>query len=157
MKKSFSSHAEVAKVWALSNNEEGRAGNVYFYGDTIYSYGSHFPMAQKTNKEDYATGKRYVLVSTDRYSNSTSKHQMHVNRALNRCNYYTIDVPTLNGNMVKAWANQLKELKCKFDKARKPEMYQRMANDLWVNIKKYYNDFKGVEIPAELCKAYNFA
>lgn len=60
-------------------------GNVYSEGDTIFSFGSHFPMAivmrQKLN-DSYSrhirptVGEpRWVLVNGDRYSATTSKHQ----------------------------------------------------------------------------------
>lgn len=66
MKRVFSSHNEVCKVWASRNQDEGRAGNISFMGDTIYSYG-WFEMA--TFIDD-----KTVLVTTDRYSSSTSNH-----------------------------------------------------------------------------------
>jgi len=42
--------------------------NIISDGCTIYSYGSHFPMARHT-----AEGT--ILVNEDRYSRTTSKHQ----------------------------------------------------------------------------------
>ena len=50
--------------------EDGRTpnGNIWFEGDVIYSYGTHFPMAVRL------PGGFYVL-NGDRYSPTTSNHQ----------------------------------------------------------------------------------
>jgi hypothetical protein len=45
MRKVLKDRHEVAHVWAAQSQPEGRAGNVWFDGPTIYSYGRHFPMA----------------------------------------------------------------------------------------------------------------
>lgn len=37
MKKVFSTHSEVAHIWAQQNQREGEASNMFFEGDTIYS------------------------------------------------------------------------------------------------------------------------
>jgi hypothetical protein len=39
---------DVAHVWAhqLQSHARNKRGNFYFQGDTIYSYGSHFPIAK---------------------------------------------------------------------------------------------------------------
>jgi len=66
------SNAEVAHVWAQQNQSHGRNSNdsFYFRGDTIYSDGSHFPIAKF---HDYNT----VLFTTQGYSNTTSRHISH--------------------------------------------------------------------------------
>lgn len=46
--------------------------NIFFTGDTIYSYGYHFPMAIKLGF--------YYLVNADSYSPTTGKHQSYVQR-----------------------------------------------------------------------------
>lgn len=46
----------------------GKANSVYFDGNTLYSYGTHFPMAVRVGKNLYAWNE-------NRYSNTTSKHQ----------------------------------------------------------------------------------
>lgn len=67
MKKVFSSASEVCHVWASRRQSEGRAGNVFFDGDTIYSYGKHFPIARHVADDT-------ILFATQGYSKSTSKH-----------------------------------------------------------------------------------
>ena len=64
----FDNHG-VAHAWASRSQDEGRSanGNFYFVGDTIYSYGSHFPVAMFYGE--------LVLINDDSYSVSTSRHQ----------------------------------------------------------------------------------
>jgi len=78
MKKVFSSHSEVAHVWASRTQEFGTAGNVSFQGDKILSY-HWWTMAQF-----YVTksGKKYVFIRNWSYSSSTGKHLGIVQRAI---------------------------------------------------------------------------
>jgi len=79
------SHREIADSWVAFNSEgeynrSERSGfNVYYRGDTIYSYGSHFPIASFATGP---TGERVVLFTDRSYSFSTAKHKGIVNRAL---------------------------------------------------------------------------
>lgn len=72
---------QCVHVWAQRSQDEGRTnnGNIYFVGDTIYSYGHHFPMGHFLNKND-------VLLNDDQYSISTSKHQAAVRMATRQYN-----------------------------------------------------------------------
>lgn len=71
----------VAHVWAQQTQEFGRSsnGNFYFRGDTIYSYGTHFPIARFVTN---AAGERAVLFTTDRNSVTTAQHISDVRGAL---------------------------------------------------------------------------
>lgn len=73
--------AEVAHIWAAGKQESGRnsARNIFFSGETIYSYGSHFPMATIT----VAKGQKIALHTTRTYSNTTAKHQAWARYATN--------------------------------------------------------------------------
>jgi len=74
MKKVFSSHSEVAHVWAQQIQEEGIANNVSFRNESIYSYG-WWIMAKFVRPN-------LVLVRDWSYSNSTAKHLGHVKSAI---------------------------------------------------------------------------
>lgn len=89
MKKVFSNTQEVAHVWAQFNQDQGRNGghSVFFCGNTIYSYGSHFPMAHRIG--DTTT----ILINDDSYSATTSSHQREVINAIPQF-YNTINVST---------------------------------------------------------------
>lgn len=67
MKKVVSS-SQVCHLWAHQSQSEARngKGSIYFNGDTIYSYGSHFPMARHVNGA--------VLFTTRSYSTTTAQH-----------------------------------------------------------------------------------
>lgn len=77
-------HHTVISRWgsrASTNEPEDRlsmtGGNVFATGDTIYSYGRHFPMA--TIVRDSRTNEpTFILINGDRYSNTTSGHQSSV-------------------------------------------------------------------------------
>lgn len=72
---------QVMHLWAHQSQDSARSsqGNVFFEGDTIYSYGYHFPMARLfTNKR----GKRLAIVTTKRYSSTTAGHVSGTRSAL---------------------------------------------------------------------------
>jgi len=77
MKKVFSSHNEAAHIWASQSQNEGRGGNVFFEGETIYSYGRHFPVAR------FAPEYGDIALFTSRgYSSSTGKHKGIIRAAI---------------------------------------------------------------------------
>jgi hypothetical protein len=72
---------EIPHLWAHRTQDEARnrQGNLCFTGDTIYSYGSHFPIARHVVNE---AGKRAVLFTTATYSVTTSGHCSAVRSAI---------------------------------------------------------------------------
>lgn len=76
MKTVFNNH-ECMHIFAQQTHDQGRTnnGNVFFTGDTIYSYGHHFPMAHFIDNNT-------VLVNNDSYSVSTSSHQSDLGGAI---------------------------------------------------------------------------
>ena len=74
MKRVFSSHEEVARVWASQTQEEGRGKRVFFRGPVIYSHGTHFPIARIISST--------AVFTTKTYSPSTNQHVSHANRAV---------------------------------------------------------------------------
>lgn len=89
MKKVFGSISQVIEKWTELSQPEGRAGSVFFEGNTIYSYGHHFPLASIYQKE------KIILVNNGRYSFTTAKHKNWVYRAIrNKYLYKTIEVET---------------------------------------------------------------
>lgn len=70
---------EVAHLWAHQVRESARGSHFYFEGDTIYSYGPHFPIARHiTNKR----GQKAILFTTEGRSQSTSAHKNLVSAAI---------------------------------------------------------------------------
>lgn len=111
MKQVFNSH-EVAHIWALQQQDAGRnaANNFYFRGQTIYSYGSHFPIATIVGND--------VLFTMRTYSNTTAKHIGRARQAVSHLNFiWCYDVPTNlkyatdeHTNNLNRWKREIKSL-----------------------------------------------
>lgn len=74
--------SEVPHLWFHKAQDSARSkgrGNLYFEGDTIYSYGSHFPIARHVQNK---RGQAAVLFTTRDYSVTTSGHKGMVRRAI---------------------------------------------------------------------------
>lgn len=74
--------SEIAHLWAHKAVPSARCGgnnNFYFTGDTIYSYGSHFPIARHITNE---RGEAAILFTTRDYSSTTSGHKSAVRSAI---------------------------------------------------------------------------
>lgn len=83
--------AMVAQLWANKAQETAQNSNksFYFYEGTIYSYGTHFPIAKHvTNKH----GESAVLFTTRNYSHSTSAHKSLVRRACRHLTMFNVNV-----------------------------------------------------------------
>jgi hypothetical protein len=80
-KKQVFDTGEIPHLWAHRTQDEARnrQGNLYFTGDTIYSYGSHFPIARHVTND---AGERAVLFTTAAYSVTTSSHCSAVRSAI---------------------------------------------------------------------------
>lgn len=67
----------VCHVWAQQNQDCGRNqnGSLYFTGSTIYSYGSHFPIANFVKSDT-------VLFTCESYGNTTAKHKNYTRQAI---------------------------------------------------------------------------
>ena len=72
---------EIPHLWAHRTQDEARnrQGNLYFTGNTIYSYGSHFPIARHVTND---AGERAILLTTATYSVTTSSHCSAVRSAI---------------------------------------------------------------------------
>lgn len=75
----------VAHLWANKSQDSARNTyrNFYFNGGTIYSYGSHFPIARHVTRK----GKSAVLFTTRSRSVTTAGHKRIVESA---CQYLTV-------------------------------------------------------------------
>lgn len=78
---------EVAHLWANKSRSSAKASNFYFNGDTIYSYGSHSPIARH-----HKAG--CVLMTTQTYSRSTSRHIGYVRSASHHLTTFHVEDPT---------------------------------------------------------------
>lgn len=80
MKHVVSNH-EVPHLWAHQSQPDAKnaGGSFYFNGDTIYSYGSHFPIARHARD---AAGLHVVLVTTRTYGVTTQRHVSRTRQAI---------------------------------------------------------------------------
>jgi hypothetical protein len=79
MKTVFSSNLELSKVWANQTQQIGRASNMFFDGEIIYSYGHHYQIAHFI---DAPNGQKVCFINSNGFSNSTAKHTNHVWRSI---------------------------------------------------------------------------
>jgi hypothetical protein len=75
---------EVAHRWAKQHVNRrgqctGKSGSFFYEGPTIYSWGTHWPLATIRTLED--TGERVVLFHDVYYSSSTQRHASEAYRA----------------------------------------------------------------------------
>jgi hypothetical protein len=132
MKTVFSNHSEVCHVWANNTdlNAIGRASNIFFEGDKIYSYGKHFILAKRFIHE----GRVITFLNAKSYSNSTSKHQNHLRKAVNGLNF-SINFPNNScfelghlGQVRRDLEDEIKGLIKKQLRARSNDYYIREVN-----------------------------
>ena len=89
MKKVFSSNWECIHVFCQGEQNEGRSSSVFFENGILYSYGRHYELA----KFVLIKGVKTLLLNTNNWSNSTSKHQ-HLTR--NSANKYSYSIESLD-------------------------------------------------------------
>ena len=82
----------VAHLWANKAQDGAResGGRFYFHGDTIYSYGTHFPIARHVDNKR----GRAVLFTTRDYSVTTSGHKWTVLGACKHLTVFHVQHPT---------------------------------------------------------------
>jgi hypothetical protein len=77
---------QVAKRFA-EGYTKGTGSHLFIDGDTVYSYGRHFPIAKRI-------GEKEVFFNSERYSSFTSKHQRLVRVVLEEKNYTMWEAPS---------------------------------------------------------------
>jgi len=130
---------DVAKDFA--NGESDIEGNNMFSeGNTIYSYGHHFPIAVKVR---VLGGGKVALFNPNSYSNSTAKHKGYVESALSNNGYKLIRVIGCNlervEEQIETNKKEMAELTDKLTRVRSPDVeqgYKRRIEQL-----KEDNDF----------------
>lgn len=161
MKTVFSNH-ELPHIWANRQQHEGKNANrtFYFEGDTIYSYGRHFPIATHHNG--------IVLCTYRNYSNTTAKQMGKVWRAISHLKCVDCYNPE---NASKGWHREnitdmltsIQTSYLKIGKATKPTKYTSEIS-FWLNrLEEYMSVFPGLKeniskqsINVDLLKLYQY-
>ncbi len=84
----MASHNQVAHAWAHQTGRQTKGHNMFYVGDTIYSYGYHYAIARLITM---TSGECVVLMNSNGYSVSTNKHKSIVSRAVSHLTI--IEVP----------------------------------------------------------------
>lgn len=148
MRKVFSSNADCIHKFAQRSQDEGRTPNhnVYFRGDKIYSYGSHYLLGEFINNGEA------IIINDIGYSNSTAKHiniLWGATRQYKQISKRSTDLDTVYCTVI-SHKNSLAN-------ARKPELYITPILQLWESLneflqytkaKKYKSNKKYKEIKA---------
>lgn len=149
MKTVFSNPQDIAHLWANQSQQEAKNSNrsFYFYGPTIYSYGSHFPIAKHY--------EGILLFTLNSYSVTTAKHIQIVRGASSHINkVYCFELPSSKSDKysheknISQWIRSIKSEIEKLPKSRKPEIYIGNINGHISNLKKYVSLF-GIKLNSE--------
>jgi len=143
------SASTVAHLWANQSQNHARVphGNFYFRDKTIYSYGTHFPIAKHVTN---GNGETAVLFTTRGYSNTTSKHVAVARQASNHL--YTIychNPEASHESNFERYLSEIENIAQSLTNARKPEKYLNEIKQIAYNA-NCYATFFGLEIPLTL-------
>jgi len=139
-------NSEIMHVFAQRTQSEARTsnGNVFFYGNKIYSYGHHYLLGEFLDSET-------ILINDKGYSVSTAKHIRYLRQAVSQFKrFYSTDTDekyllvTLNSKLEK------------LVKAKKPEIY---INDINNTFARYceFQEYRKLPINKELKKIHKTA
>jgi hypothetical protein len=149
MKTVFNDISTVAHMWANKQQDSAkfRGGNFYYINNTIYSYGSHFPIARHVEYK----GKKAVLLTIDTYSKTTAKHVWAVKSACNHLNtiYCLKPDPNQHDANFGYWISQSEGVLSRLKTARKPEKYLNELARIEDQAVKYA-EFFDIVIPRQL-------
>ncbi len=153
MKHVFRNH-EIPHLWAHQSQGEARnsTGSLYFQGPTIYSYGSHFPIARHVTN---SRGEKAVLFTIVNHSVTTSGHCSAVAQAIPP-NVPVFHVPHLrsgwdelpdHADNVESYVHRISELLGKAKRARvNRDWHQREALALREQLRGYVAFFNLIAV-----------
>tara|TARA_R100000655_G_scaffold108502_2_gene160587 strand:- start:359 stop:1222 length:864 start_codon:yes stop_codon:yes gene_type:complete len=79
---------QVAHLWANQSKPRAKGSNFFFEGKTIYSYGTHFPVATLVETKHGTI----ALFERATYSVSTTRHQSIARQAVNHLETFDVDL-----------------------------------------------------------------
>lgn len=143
--KKVNSPQETAHLFALQQQQEAYTPtrNLYYNGNSIFSYGSHFCIAKFIDSK--------TLLFTERtHSNTTAKHISIVSYATSHINKIYCSNPNASHvDNFNYWLNVAEQLADKLKRANKPEIYISQLQQIETKATKYSNYFN-IAIPETL-------
>lgn len=120
MKLVYNSNATLIETFNKQSQHLGRANSLYFEGETLYSYGYHYPLA-------YILKGGAVLINDRGWSNTTAKHiRLAIDKTDNRKQLLTSQIELGQVH------DELKYLNDRLNRARKPERYAKAIDSLYL-------------------------
>ena len=135
MRKVFNNSSQVIHLFAQKSQSEARCSNVYFetpynssleYGSKLYSYGSHYLLAEFIDENT-------VMINDSGYSSTTSKHISEAKWALSQYKRYYVSETDLDSVYYTVKHNIRK-----LANARKPELYIEPILRLWETLNEFH-------------------
>ena len=148
--KSVKDIATVAHYWANGIGESGRASNLFFEKECIYSYGYHFLIAKHVYN---GRGGHAVLITQKTYSQSTSAQTSVVRQASRHIRQIAVPNPEWPAEeLFEKWYSRIKAIVGGLDNARKPEKLVWEIRQVFAEAETYATFF-GLEMPETLTQA----
>ncbi len=143
MKTVLKNHSEVAHVWAQQKQDNGRSGNMFFEGPSIFSYGHHFEIARFVGD--------VVLFTTRDYSSSTRKHKSYTKRAVSHKTVFIVPSFTDHNANVEYHLSEITRQIAEIKRAQYTGYRINTLNSTYSALKEYVRVFKK-EISADNLK-----
>jgi hypothetical protein len=149
MKNVFTNSQDVIHLFAQKSQYSARCSNVYFEGDTIYSYGRHYELGRFME----INGEAAILIEDKGYSVTTAKHIAEIKQATRQYSQYFTTQVQLHHVYSRIKLNYGKLLNARKKDLYLPEIlrsYEYFINSPFFSI----NDKKDIRFK-ELTKIYN--
>lgn len=134
--------SDLVHRWANRQTTKGKSSNIFVDGDTIYSYGYHFPMARHLDDNT-------VAFTNQSYSVTTSSHLGAVRGAISHKTIIQCwHIPphdadwTHHSQNINKWIALVKDSFVLWGKARKKEKHIDAVENVRRQAKKYIDYFK---------------
>ena len=127
---------QVAHLWAHQSKPSASGSHFFFQGDTIYSYGGHFPIARLY--------KGVVLFTTQGYSSTTAHHKSIASSAVSHLKVYHVTNPTKKPSAadLKDYQRRIDALIAVVAKSRKPENHMAYLDAIIDEANQFATEFK---------------
>lgn len=128
-------NSELTHVWANQLQFSGRGSNMFFYGDSIYSYGYHYLLGKILIAPG---GEKVFFINSNNYSRTTNKQKIQLTHSVVAENRFIIPFPSnrdLSVQDVKVICENLKlEVKNNLFDQLKARLATYHIKEAWANL-----------------------